>query len=488
MERKTAPKSLKLNMVLNAIKGLMGVIFPLITFPYVSRVLGVDVLGRYSFSNSVISYFTLFSALGISTYAIREGARIRDSKPAFQDFANQMFTINMISTIISYLLIFICLLIIPKLASYWDLILVLSIQMIFRTIGIEWVYSIYEDYTYITIRSIAFQLISLVLLFLLVKTPQDVRLYAGITTFSAVGSNILNYIHSRNTYVSVCFTKSVDWKIHIKPIMVLFAMSLTISIYVSSDTVILGFLCDDHTVGIYSVSVKIYTIIKTLLSSVLVVSIPRLSAILGQKNMEEFDHTAGDIYKTLLTLVAPAITGIIVLREQIVSIISTSDYLNASSSLALLGIALFFCMGAWFWGQCVMVPFKQDTQIFRITVISALINIVLNFALIPIWKENAAALTTILAEGFAFVMCRRYGMQKTKLTGVASTIWKILIGCVAVAGIAILFKMIIDNQLLYTIVTIIVSVIVYFVVEIVLRNDAATTTIDQVLRKIQLKH
>ena len=484
MDKQEAEKSLRINMILNAIKGLMGVIFPLITFPYVSRILGVDALGRYSFSNSVISYFIMFAALGINTYAIREGARIRGNKAAFQDFSNQMFTINMVATIASYLLMLACLWMVPKFASYSDLLLILSIQILFRTIGIEWVYSIYEDYAYITARSIAFQLISLVLLFFLVKTPQDVRMYAWITAFSAAGSNILNYYHSRRIYVSVRLVRRIDWKTHIKPIMILFAMSLTISIYVSSDTIILGFLCDDYTVGIYSVSVKIYTIVKTLLSSVLVVSIPRLSSILGQNNMNEFNSTAGDIYKTLLTIVAPAITGIIALRYQIVSIISTADYISATSSLTLLSIALFFCMGAWFWGQCVMVPFKQDAQIFRITIISALINIILNVALIPLWKENAAAMTTILAEGFSFLMCRKYGKRCTELSGILSTAWKILLGCIMIVAVTILITSIIDTLILSVTITIIFSAIMYFGVEIVLKNDVAVAIFNQVIDRI----
>ena len=107
-------KSLKLNMVLNAIKGLSGIIFPLITFPYISNVLGVENLGRYNFANSIISYFVLFAGLGISTYAVREGARIREDRYKIECFSNEMLSISLCSTILSYIVLYIFLLIIPR--------------------------------------------------------------------------------------------------------------------------------------------------------------------------------------------------------------------------------------------------------------------------------------------------------------------------------------------------------------------------------------
>ena len=157
-------KSLKLNMVLNAIRGLLKVVFPLITFPYISRVLGVDNLGKYNFANSIISYFILFAGLGISSYAIREGSYFRNETNRLKVFADEMFTINMISTVTAYLCLICVIVIVPKFWDYKILLIIFSLQIVFCTIGIEWIYSIYEEYVYITVRSILFQLISLILL------------------------------------------------------------------------------------------------------------------------------------------------------------------------------------------------------------------------------------------------------------------------------------------------------------------------------------
>lgn len=476
-------KSMKLNMILNAIKGLLSILFPLISFPYVSKILGVENIGRYNFASSVISYFILFAGLGISTYAIREGARVRDDEEKFQRFASEMFTINSASTIAAYILLVIFLIIVPKFHEYLGLLVILSLQIAFKTVGIEWLYSIYEDYAYITIRSIIFHIISIVLLFLLVKTESDVCVYAGITVFSSVGSNVLNYVHARK-YCRVRIVSKVDWKRHMRPILILFGMSVTTTIYVSSDTTILGFLCNDSTVGVYSVSTKVYSIIKTILSSVLIVSIPRLSAILGRNKMHDFSEAASDIYSTLLTVVVPAILGIILLRKEIVLIISNENYLRATSSLAILGVALFFCLGAWFWGQCILVPMKMETVVFRVTVVSAVVNIVLNFILIPFWAENAAAITTLIAEGISFAWCWFKGKKYISMTGILGVFIKIVCGCLGIIAVFILLGGIRGHLVMYTILVVLTSAIVYFLIELLLKNQAVYSILEGIKNKI----
>lgn len=463
-------KSLKLNMVLNAVKGLMGVVFPLITFPYVTRILGVENLGKYNFSNSIISYFILLAGLGIATYAVREGARLRDNQMLFNDFANEMFTINILSTIVAYLgmgFLFICA---SKIQEYKSLLLILSLLIVFKTIGIEWVYSIYEDYAYITIRSIIFQMIALVLLFIMVKTENDVEKYALITVISQGGSSILNYFHAKK-YCSVKTTSKVNWKRHMRPILILFATAVTVTIYTSSDITILGFICGDKAVGLYSVSTKVYTIVKTILSSVLIVSIPRLSAMLGNRDFVAFNDTATDIYKTLLSFVMPALTGIILLRKEIIMILADKTYLEAANSLALLSVALFFCLGAWFWGQCILVPFQKENTVFIVTVISALINIILNFIMIPIGNQDAAAVTTILAEGLSFLWCGTAGRKIVKLNGIKSLYIKILLGCVVIVFVSMIVRTCIASLVWQVSATIIISIVAYVVTQIILKNE-----------------
>lgn len=468
MNNNLKQKSLKMNMILNAVKGIMSIIFPLISFPYASKVLGVDNIGKFGFANSVITYFILFADLGISTYAIREGAKMRSDKEKINTFASEMFSLNCVSSVCSLGVLFLCIGVVPKFQSYRALLFIMSFQILFRAIGVEWIYSVYEEYTYITIRTVFFQIIALILLFLLVKTEKDIVVYTRINVVTSVLANIINFIRSKK-FCTIRLTGKISYTAHMKTILILFFMNLTVSIYVVSDTTIIGFICDDYTVGIYSLSTKIYSMIKTVISSVLIVSIPRLSALLNENSRHQFEEVATDIYKTLLSVMLPTIVGIILLRREIILIAANETFLAAQSSLALLGIAMFFCMGAWFWGQCVLVPLQKEKSVFYITLVSAGVNIVLNFILIPIGKENAAAFTTILAEAIAYFSCMVIGRKQICLGKLRKTIGKILAGCGGFGCLIVMQPT--DWTGAYSTLIVSLSIVIYIGIEIFLKNE-----------------
>lgn len=241
--------------MLNMVKNIVNLLFPLVTFPYLTRILGVENLGKYNFAIVFVSYFTLIAGLGVSTYAVREGAKYRGDKSKFNNFVKQVFTINIISTIIAYCALFICMVIFKNLSEYRVLIVISSLGIVFTTIGVEWVYSIYEDYTYITLINVIFKFLSLILTFIFVKTEGDINKYAIITLISSVAVNLL-YIIRIKKYCSLGLCRVKYCKRHIKSIMILFASTIAVTIYVSSDTTILGIIKGDYSVGIYSVSVK----------------------------------------------------------------------------------------------------------------------------------------------------------------------------------------------------------------------------------------
>lgn len=476
---KAENNSIKLNMFLNSIRGILGVIFPLITFPYVSRILGAENLGKYNFANSVISYFLLVSALGVYSYAVREGARFRDDKEKLNKFADKLFSLNIWSTIVGYLLLVLTIIAVPKMQEYTILLGILSFQIVFKTLSVEWIYTIYEDFLYITLRSIIIQIVSLGLMFIFIHNTTDYYKYAVIVTIASGGSSAFNFIHVRK-YIKFKIVTNLNLKVHLKPIMLIFATSLAISIFVSSDTTILGFMCDNITVGVYSVSVKVYTIIKTVLTSVLAVTIPRLAFYLGVNDKTKYKDTLNDLFSTTISLAVPAMIGIFVLSRQVILIVAGSEYMAAESSLSLLCIALIFSMFSWCWGQCVLITLKMEKILFISTLISAVINIVLNLILIPLFQENAAAFTTIVAEFVCMFINWWYGRKYVRVGGVLKTAWKVLVGCISIIVVTLLLQCILwPHFIIYTIVDIILSVIVYFVMEIILKNESIYSVMKQ---------
>lgn len=462
-------KSITFNMVLNMVKGMMSIIFPLITFPYISRVLGVEGIGKFNFASSVVNYFILLAGLGISTYGIRSGAALREDKNKFADFANQIFTINFLATLISYLLLGLLLFSVNNFRNYLIIIVVLSLQIVFKTIGVDWIFSVFEDYVYTTVISVFFQFVSLVLMFVLVHSSDDILWYALIMVVSTAGSGIISFFYARK-YTKIKLILNPQVKKHIKPILLFFATNITVMVYVNSDMTILGLISNDYTVGIYSVSVKIYTLVKTLLASAIVVSIPRMSALWNQNDYKKFENLGIEIYEIFLTLIMPVIVGLIVARKYIIGIISGTEFLDAQWSLIFLSVALFFCLGAGFWSQGVMIPQKGEKKVFVITVVSAVINICLNLLLIPVFQEKAAAITTLLSEMIVFIYCRYIGSKSIKATRLKSTLIKVLAGCVPMFFIAIGVEKYVTNSIFAFVLLVIACFSEYLVVELILKN------------------
>lgn len=476
-------KSLKKNAVLNSLRMILRLIFPIIEIPYISRVLGVENLGKYNFAYSIVNYFILIAGLGISTFAVREGAQYRDNKERFNKFASEVFTINMFSTILSYILLLICLLFIPNLANYKILIIILSLEIILTTIGCEWVYTIYEDYGYITIRTIIFQIISLILLLIFVRNSNDLIIYTIIMVISATGCNILNLKYLKK-YCKLKFVVDKNTKKYIVPILILFANSVTTTIYCNSDITILGILANDYYVGVYSISAKIYNVIKQIISSIIIVSIPRLSYLLGNNKKEEFKNTASKILQTLIVVLFPVMFGIISIAYQTIYIIAGIKYIEGVRSLQILAIALMFCIFGWFYTSCILIPAKKEKFVLKYTIVAALANIILNILFIPKFKQDVAAFTTALAEAISFIMCYIKSKEVVKIDVPIKTILKTLIGSFGILVFCLIINKFTNlNIMVNTIVSILGSIAIYVGLEFLLRNDIFIDLFNSVIKK-----
>lgn len=481
-------KSLGVNALLNGLRSALNLIFPLITFPYVSRVLSVDGMGIYNFSNTYVNYFVLIAGLGVATYAVREGAKYRDNEEEISEFASQIFTINMVSTLIAYILLIGSLLIFSNLRNYVTCILVFSLQLFFTTIGTEWLYTIYEEYQYITIRSIVFKIISIILLFLLVHSSNDYLWYAAITVFAGAGSNILNYIHAKS-FCKIRFVKDTNWKYHLKPILIIFASTVAITLYVSSDTTILGLLKNDYAVGIYGVAVKIYTIVSGLISGLLVVTIPRLAMLIGKRRVKEYNHVLQEVLNSVSILGLPAAVGLVMLSREVILIIAGKKYLDGTLSLQIITWALIFSNYSTIFNQCVLIPLKRESKSLRNTILTGLVNVGLNFVFIPLWSYDGTALSTVIAEFMVMFLngwsARDYIAPILKSKRTFKSIVDSVIGCIGIAVVCFLFKQGISSLMLRTILSIVFSVLMYGSILIFLKNEVAMEYLDKVLDRLR---
>ena len=393
---KTKQKSISINLIANGIKTLMSVLFPLITFPYASRVLGASGIGKVNYATSIISYFSMFAALGITTYAVREGARIRDDKEKFSKFAKEMLNINLFTTVLAYaaLLIFLCL---PILKNYKLLLVILSGTIVFTTIGMEWLFIIREEYAYITKRAVLFQFVSLILLFLLVRSKDDYGWYAALTVISSGGSAVLNLVYSRKL-VNWRQKSVMEYKKHLKPILLIFGTSVASSIYMTMDTTMLGAMNGDTATGIYTAAVKINTVISTLIGTISSTILPRVSYYIGNGLKEEYKKLMKASMDVLMMIAMPVSIGMMCTSDILILIFSGAEFLPGSFAAKILSAKVVVGAVNRVLAYQICIPYKQDKEVLISTSGGAVFNLIANALLIPIWGVNGAAIATLFSE------------------------------------------------------------------------------------------
>jgi O-antigen/teichoic acid export membrane protein len=478
--------SLGVNAVLNAINSALRIIFPLITYPYAFRILQKEGIGRVNYANSIVNYFVLIAGLGIATYAIREGAKIRDDRNKFNSFCNEVFSINIISTIVSYVLLVGLILVSTGLRSYTSILLVYSLSIVLTTIGVDWINTIYEDFLYITVRSIISYIISIGLLFVFVRSSEDIIPYCFINIIQLAFVAIVNFFYCRK-YVHIRIVSHLNLKKHLKPILLIFANSVATTIYVNSDTTMLGIMTSDSYVGLYTVSVRLYIVIKSILAALYSATVPRISYYLGLNENEKVREIFTNIVSDVTVILLPCAVGLVALSREIILIMGGQEYAEATLTLQILAISL---IGAIFGGlitYALNIPLRREKYNVIATVISAGINIGLNLVMIPILKQNGAAITTAISEFFVFFFC--FFTLKDRKKYIDFKIWmknlgQAIVGCVLIIIITIAIKYFVLSTLFRVVFIFCMSVICYGGVLLLFRNTLAISVLNKLKSRL----
>lgn len=476
-------KSIKVNTIYNAIKTCSAILFPLITFPYVSRVLMVENLGRINFASSIISYVSLLASLGVSTYAIRECSRIREDKNKLSETASQIFTINICSTIIAYLLLIITLAVARPLDNYRQLILIQSLSLIFTIIGADWVNNVAEDFKYITIRTLGVNILSIVLMFAFVKQSDDYIVYTVITMVAGAGANILNAFYRRR-YCKIRIVRNLNIKRHLKPIILLFSLQLVQIIYVNSDMTIIGLVRSDTEVGYYSAAVRIYNLIQTLMNSVVLVVLPQLSQAYAKNDFDKVNNLLKYALNFIIGLGLPCLVGVNVVANEVISLLAGSAYLACVPALRILTVALFWSFLGGFLGNMIMIPSGREKISLISSIISAAVNLLLNLILIPKWGIEAAAFTTAVSMAIGFFFKLPFVDKEINVKPLRNVVLGPIVGCIAIVLIGFLFSFVSLHYVLKLILIIGISAIVYFICLVVFKNQLGVELLETIKRKI----
>lgn len=391
--------SVKANYALNLINTVSGLLFPLITFPYASRVLMAEGIGQVQFFDSIIGYILLVTSLGIPLYAVRELARVRGDLYQRSKVATEIILLHGALTFVAYILVFIIAATVNKIKADVPLFLLLSSSLLFTAIGVQWFYQAIEDFKYITIRSIAVKTLAAIALFVFVKDKGDILWYAAVNTGASVGNNLFNFLRLRK-HISVKILKfeDLDVKRHIRPALKLFAINMIVSIYILLDTVMLGFLSSKEAVGFYTAANKLTRMSLGVVTSLGAVLLPRFSNFISTGRYDEFKELGSKAISFTLALVLPMCAGLILLANPIITLFSGPTYGPSILTLQILAPVTIFLGFSGLLGMQMLYPQGKENLVMISSLSGAIINVVLNLILIPEMAQYGAAISSVVAE------------------------------------------------------------------------------------------
>ena len=392
-------QSVKVNYILNLINTGTQMLFPLITFPYVCRVIEADGIGQINFFQSIISYISLFTCLGIPMYAIREIARDRSDVVQMNRTAMEILLLHSMLTLVGYAIVAILCLTVPQIQVNIPLFLILSLTIFFTAIGCEWFYQGIEDFKYITIRGLIIKTVSVVLLFIFVKSKTDVLYYGCYTVFGVLGGNIFNlfrlrkYIHRENIIFSELHIKR-----HIKPVLKVFSFSVVTSIYLQLNTVLLGFLKNALAVGYFAAATKVMQMLLKMSACLGSVMMPRASHLIAENKEAEFNRLIQKSYDFTLAIALPMTIGLIFCAPSLITALCGVKFEHSILPSQIIAPIILMVAISNIFGIQVLFPKGKINIVTLCCGIGAVADLILNLCLIPFFSYIGTSIAYLGAE------------------------------------------------------------------------------------------
>ncbi|MBQ8683110.1 MAG: flippase [Clostridia bacterium] len=387
--------NIKRNYIYNVSFQIFSLLTPLITTPYVSRVLGADGVGTYSYIHSIATYFALFAALGLSSYGLREVSRVRDNPRRASRLFYELTIIRLVTTLLSFLAYFVFVV-----ATGSDLKLYLATSFVILTVGADctWFFQAMENFKSLVIRNFLVKFISIACIFLFVRTADDLIVYTVIQTGSIFLSNLVLFPQLKKWLVRVSWRR-LRFARHLKETLVYFVPTIATSVYTVLDRTMIGVITQDMTEnGFYEQAHKIVNILMTVITSLNVVVGVRTSYLFGQNKEEEIRGHIRDTFRFMYMISFPMCAGLIACADLFAPEFFGVEYTAVAPMLKLFAPLLFIIGTSNVLGTLYLTPSGQRARSNRAIIAGACTNLVLNLLLIPRFGGIGAVVASVLAE------------------------------------------------------------------------------------------
>jgi O-antigen/teichoic acid export membrane protein len=474
--------TLKKNIFYSTILTTANYIFPLLTYPYVSRVLGVDKIGICNFVDSIINYFVLFSMLGVGIVGIREIAKNKNDKECLNKTFNSLFFLNTLSTTIMLVLLIIAINIVPKLNEHKELMYIGAFKLVFNYLLIEWLYKGLEDFKFITNRTVIIRCLYVISVFIFIHDVNDYKLYYLLMALMVVLNSIVNILYSRK-FVKYSLS-NIYIKPYIRPFIILGLYMLLTSMYTSFNVAYLGFVAGETEVGYYTTATKLYGIILSVFTAFTGVMLPRMSALIAEHNIDEFKNLLKKSVNLLFGFSIPLISFTMIFAKPIILLLSGKGYDGAITPMQIV-MPLILIIG---YEQILVIqtlmPLKYDKAILINSIVGACIGILLNILLVSKYKSVGSAFVWFISELSVLFTAQYFVWKKIKIKFPFKYFFKNIIDNIPLLALMLLIYLMDQNSIINMFIGCAIMLIYSIVVQyFILKNSIFINLINKVIRR-----
>lgn len=472
MKQKQATKSLKSNFIYNFISQILTLIVPLITTPYLSRVLHEEGNGRFGFSSSIITYFVLFANLGFDMYGQRQIASCKNDEERSKVFW-EVFILKTIFTSVALAVLYSIIFTVGFGENYNLLILILSLQVITIPFDIQYYFRGEENFKSIAIRTIIMRVVGLICIFVFVKTENDTWIYTLCYAVSMVFSNLIMWPSIIGKIKKVP-PKQLELTRHLKPTLIIFLPTLAVTIYSVFDKTMIGLLAEnpDYENGCYEQAYKINSVALLLVTIISSVMVSRNARDFSQGNMDEFKRHIARAIRYVWMMGLPLIVGFAVLSGNLSSWFLGDGYEEAPLLMQIMSVRFVISGLGTVFGDQLFIAARKEIYPTIATFVAAALNVGLNWVLIPRYGATGAAISTAVCEVTVTTILAILALAKkfVSLKTIFGSIWRYAIAAAVMFAPIFFMQKYLGNGIWQFILITFVGVLAYFTMLIILRD------------------
>lgn len=462
--------TIKNNLGWNVLLTVSGYIFPLLTFPYITRVLGAGNLGLANFALSVVDYAILFSTLGLGSIGFRYIPQCNDNIEQRNHVFNHLVTLHLILSICILIIYTLCIFLIPQLYEHKLLYFVGVSKIIMNVFLVEWLFQGMQDFRYITIRTLVIRLLYVIAIFLCVRKSEDYDIYFYLTIAQVVVNAIVNWRYTRK-YVT--FKLSIrGCRSYLFPVFSMGINRILFSFYSSFNIIYLGIKCADANVGYFVTATRLYGIFLSLLTAYNGVFVPYLNSLYGKGDMQNFKHYISYSFSIVAILSIPIGLGGIVLAPEIIRLIAGEGYEPAILPFRIVMIQMLFVSAAQILENQILLSLKKFKEVLICTSISTLLAVIILFVFVPQYAEVASAYAVAIPHVIEAILLYYYARKALDFKFPGKDFLMSALLSIPLVLICLVAKKAAPNYIISLIVAVPSSVFLYFIMQcFIIKNE-----------------